>query len=152
MMSEMRNYMETEVSNLFTSKFPLHLVRQLHSLYLSSKGKSTKNKVHVGKLKGETGSDVVRRLMANYMKRIGNGSGGRSRSGSRGQEEPSFRTFLIDEAHFLKNLESFWGMFASCIGAVTDKYTYMHTYNVYLNTFSLYYVMYIKINVWVYSV
>lgn len=102
MMVEMRNLIETGYSNLFPN-FPAKLLKIMKNIYLSSQGKAKA----LYKTKDETGAEFFTRLMAENMHRL--------------SPEPLFRTFLIDEAHFLKNLEAYWGMFTTCIGAVTDK-------------------------------
>lgn len=105
MMSEMRNLFETKTSNLFPH-ISIPFLTQLQNVYDSTTGKGTNRAGPPVRRKGETGADCTRRLVQQFMFKIA--------------RQPLFRTFLIDEAHFLKNLESYWGMFAACIGAVTD--------------------------------
>lgn len=102
MMSEMRNLLETKFSNLMPD-LSKHLLGQLGNVYKSGQGKVS-SKV---RRKGETGSECITRLMRNNIQKIA--------------PKPLFRTFLLDEAHFLKNLESYWGLFGSLLGAVSDK-------------------------------
>ena len=109
MMSEMRELLEYEASNLLPN-LPTKLLRDLHDVFNLNRGKRTKRKKRNVKQSGESVSGCIRRLVLQTLK---------SRSTS--SKEPLFRTFILDEAHFLKNLCSFWGICAACLGIVSDK-------------------------------
>ena len=126
MMSEMKNIIiHKKPSNLFPH-FPLQLVNALKNVI---KGKIKDRR------KGETDCSYFTRVMERNMDKL--------------SMQPLFRTFLIDEggsqiclprtyffeitklccfsfveiaAHFLKNLKCYWGMFATCLGVVSDKF------------------------------
>lgn len=117
LMSEMRNFLETQESNLFLSNdknnvgnFPsVALLKKMGNIYSSSHGKAANDVRH----RGETACECIRRLLSASINASNN---------KNTKKLPSFRTFLIDEAHFLKNLESYWGMLTAFLGAVSDKF------------------------------
>ena len=117
LMSEMRNLLETRESNLFLSKdnnngnnFPsIALLKKMENVYSSSHGKAANDVRH----RGETACECIRRLLSASIN---------ASSNKNTKKLKLFRTFLVDEAHFLKNLESYWGMLTACLGAVSDKY------------------------------
>jgi len=99
--SEMRNFMMTKESNLYP-KINIMLLGQLENQYLASQSKE-RNK---WRCEGESEAEVVTRLLENNLHQF---------------KHPMFRTILIDEAHFLKNLVSYWGLGTALLGMTTQR-------------------------------
>jgi hypothetical protein len=71
-------------------------------LYRCDKGKKDNN---VYRKENETLSECVTRLLQKCLGKI----------------QPSFRTVVIDEAHFLKNLLTYWGLGAALLGIHAER-------------------------------
>lgn len=99
-MSEMRNYMETSETNLF----PLvdrSLLKILKNQYMAAQSKEANHH----KESDQTEAEFVTQVLCNNMRSI----------------KTLFRTILIDEAHFLKNLVSFWGLGTGLLGTAAQR-------------------------------
>jgi len=92
--------MKTKDSNLFPS-IEIHLLKQLENQYSASQSKC-KNDF---KEKDETESEFVTRVLGKNAHNV----------------EDLFRTILIDEAHFLKNLVSYWGLGTALLGMSSQR-------------------------------
>lgn len=101
-MSAMKELMHSNESNLFP-KVNETLLKKLQNQYDAGKGKA-RNK---WKGKKETVSQCITRLL---------------REGCRQWKwKITFRTLLIDESHFLRNLEAFWGFGSALLGMFTER-------------------------------
>lgn len=102
--SEVRAVLREEhISNLIP-KLPKSLMNALLNIYLAGEGKE-KNKF---RQKGESGPSCIRRFLQKYKGHI--------------SKQILFRTILIDEAHFLKNLSTYWSICAAILALGADKY------------------------------
>lgn len=101
-MTDIRNYMDDYESNLYP-EIGIQILKGLKAQYTSSAGKPGCNE---WKERGETESECVTKILRMNAKSFG---------------KPIFRTLLIDEAHFLKNLVSYWGLGAALLGMVSER-------------------------------
>lgn len=99
-MAELRAFFSEKNSNLFPS-IGIPLLKKLENQYEASQAK-TKN---LHKHKKENESECVTRLLRTNANRI----------------KDTFRMILIDEAHFLKNLTSFWGIGTALLGMASER-------------------------------
>jgi hypothetical protein len=97
-MSEMRRFMEDKRSNLFP-QIDISLLKKLENQYYAAKG-SVPN--HYKENDENESEYVTRALKKHSLKAL-------------------FRTLLIDEAHFLKNLVSFWGLGTALLGMASQR-------------------------------
>jgi hypothetical protein len=105
--SELRAMFNTKESNFFPN-LKVEVIRALDNQKKAADGKQ-KNKYRT---KDETEAACVTRLIESNMMSSNNFLGFR------------FRTILIDEAHFLKNLSAYWGMGCALLGALSEVNTY----------------------------
>ena len=100
LMSEIRNMMLTKKSNLYP-QIDTMLLNMLDNQYMAGQSKA-RNEYRND---NETESQCVTRLLRNNAHRL----------------RVCFRTILIDEAHFLKNLVSYWGIATALLGMVSHR-------------------------------
>ena len=100
LMSEMRNMMLTKKSNLYP-QIDTMLLNMLDNQYMAGQSKA-RNEYRND---NETESQCVTRMLSNNAHRL----------------RVCFRTILIDEAHFLKNLVSYWGIATALLGMVSHR-------------------------------
>jgi len=123
-LAEMRKFMKRKESNLFP-KITVQLLKQLENQYLATQSK-VKNKWRLNreqleketqskaknksrnewKRDGETEPQCVTRLLKQNLRKCG---------------RPMYRTILIDEAHCLKNVVSYWGLGAALLGLASQR-------------------------------
>ncbi|KAH8070923.1 ATP binding protein [Aureococcus anophagefferens] len=104
-------------SPLFSTASP-ELLDDLRTQYLSANA-ILKGKNDV-KEKGETEHDCVRRLVDEFY--------------HNGGPAPTIRTLIIDEAHFLRNQVSFWGIGAALCGQSAERCSYVDASNAAAST------------------
>ena len=102
LMTEMRSLFQSKRSVLFPPRVNKAFIGRLENQYQASKGKA-KNKFRE---KNETISQCITRLFRNAF---------------RIKWKTEFEMLLIDESHFLRNLEAFWGMGSALLGMYSDR-------------------------------
>jgi len=85
-----------------------HLAANTQYCYRAEKGKAK----NLFKEKGETEAACVTRLLKGFI---------RTQQWDRHPPALSFRTVIVDEAHFLKNLCSFWGIGTALLGINAER-------------------------------
>lgn len=108
LMTETRSFLERKEQSKLYPKFDMTFIDMLKNQYLANKGKARNKwkRLDVNNQVMETDNECITRLFVQNTKLIG---------------EPIFRTILIDEAHFLKNLLSFWAIGAALLGMVSER-------------------------------
>jgi len=101
-MSAMKELMHSNESNLFP-KVKDTLLKKLQNQYEAGKG-TARNK---WKRKKETVSQCITRLLREACRQS--------------KWKITFRTLLIDESHFLRNLEAYWGFGSALLGMFTER-------------------------------
>jgi len=142
MVSTKRLLQNKQGTNLFPSnRIPVDLLKLLHNQYKASKGKE-RNKYRErdqdqDRSRSSEADRITQLLCSNN--RINRGRRPKKRRNEKGLasssflatdgidhddddgQQPCFRMILIDEAHFLKNLVSFWGIGAALLGRLSER-------------------------------